>query len=327
MSEHVAPVVRIEEILPHGNADSLGLVQVEAFTVAVRLADWKPGDLAVYIEPDTVVDKSRPEFSFLRSPRITAMRLRGVWSEGLLVPAPAGMAPGDDAWQALGLERYEPPMKGTPGAPKMGGDFSSPPADLAGLPQFDVENWKRHRGVLAEGEIVFVTEKIHGANARYAFREGRMWVGSRTCWWKLDESAPNVWWKALAANPWIESVCRSWPDAVLYGEVYGQVQDLRYGAGPGEVFFRAFDVLRGRNFMDAAKFHTVFDKDCAAPLLYSGPYDPEAIPALSMGDTRLGGGHMAEGIVIRPMKEQRHPRIGRVILKAVSNRYLERQGK
>ena len=40
---------------------------------------------------------------------------------------------------------------------------------------------------------------------------------------------------------------------MLYGEIFGRVQDLTYGAGDGEVWFRAFDVLRYK-FLDAREF-------------------------------------------------------------------------
>lgn len=66
MGEHRIDVIRIDRITKHTNADTLGLVQVYGFTCAVKLDQFKPGDLAVYIEPDFVVPDA-PQFAFLGS--------------------------------------------------------------------------------------------------------------------------------------------------------------------------------------------------------------------------------------------------------------------
>lgn len=96
-------------LLPHPNADSLSLVQVFGFTCVVRTADWVGRDRGVYVPVDAVVP-DRPEFAFLDGHRrIKARRLRGVFSMGLLLPAPWDAEVGDDLTEALGVTKYEPP--------------------------------------------------------------------------------------------------------------------------------------------------------------------------------------------------------------------------
>lgn len=96
-SNHRVNVVRVNEILPHPNADSLGIVEIGGYQCVVKSSDFKPGDLAVYIQPDSVVPVTKP-FEFLwgdkyfgtdvpeRKRRITVRKFRGEWSEGLLLP-------------------------------------------------------------------------------------------------------------------------------------------------------------------------------------------------------------------------------------------------
>ena len=318
MSTHKVEVVRVGEITKHPNADSLGLVQIWGFTAIVRLGDFQPGDLAVYIEPDYVVPEGGP-FAFLGDKRrIKAKRLRGTWSQGLLIHAPEGAAVGDDLMEQLGITRYEPPMQfGTDS------DAERPCAALAYTPKFDVESLRRYLDVFAAGEPVVVTEKIHGASAKYAFCEDRMWCGSRTQWKR--EEGKSIWWRALVLAPWVETWCRANEDRVLYGEVFGQVQDLKYGAENGEVFFRAFDVLEGNRWLDSATFRAALPDPLwqAAPVVYEGGFDFAALQELSRGDSRIAA-HLMEGIVVRPFVERTHPEIGRVCLKLVSDRYLER---
>src|SRR6185436_8508929 len=93
--------------------------------VVVKLGAFQPGDLAVYIPIDSVVDTARPEFSFLAehgaTHRVKAKRLRGVFSMGMLVPANGVLYAGNeqpDIATLLGISKYEPPVntKGTHGA-------------------------------------------------------------------------------------------------------------------------------------------------------------------------------------------------------------------
>src|SRR3954469_22763883 len=63
-SNHRANVVRIAEIKPIPDATNIGLVEIGGYQVVVRLADWKVGDLGVYIQPDSVVPVI-PAFDFL----------------------------------------------------------------------------------------------------------------------------------------------------------------------------------------------------------------------------------------------------------------------
>jgi hypothetical protein len=91
-------VVRIAEILTHPNADTLGLVHIGGYQCVVKKDAYKAGDLAVYIQPDSIVPQTKA-FEFLwadkefpdgvvpeRYRRITVRRFRKEWSEGLLLP-------------------------------------------------------------------------------------------------------------------------------------------------------------------------------------------------------------------------------------------------
>ena len=201
MSTHRVDVIRIAEIVRHPNADSLGLVQIDGFTAIVRLGDFQPGDLAAYIEPDYVVPDTE-QFAFLQGKtRIKAKRLRGVWSQGLLVKAPPGAKEGECVMKQLGITRYEPPMvgvrRGGPGSNLGNNGAERPHHTLSSLTAYDLENWRRHNKALAPGEAVVITEKLHGANARMAWRGGRLWVGSRNQWKRSGEI--TRWQRLVAA--------------------------------------------------------------------------------------------------------------------------------
>lgn len=313
MSKHTVDVIRIEEILPHPNADSLGIIKVHNYTCCVRRADWKVGDLAAYIPPDSIVPATE-QFSFLGTARrIKVKRLRGVYSQGLLVPAPALADAGDDVMEAMNVTHYEPP------APPMSTRGEDAKAPGGWWPTYDVESWYKYEHLLVSGEPIAVTEKIHGCNARYMF-DGEMHLGSRTRW-KMP-NGDHVWGRCLQQNPWIEQWCRTYRNAALYGEVYGQVQDLKYNVGVGEFRLAVFDIWEAGTWWTRARL-IAYGPEHLVPVLYCGTYDKVTLAQLAEGKSLLAD-HVREGCVVQPLTERTCTEIGRVKLKLVGNGYLER---
>lgn len=326
MSSHRVDVVRLGPIEKHPNADTLGIVEIWAYTAIVRLGEFNEGDLVAYVEPDYVVPETE-QFAFLKDRRIRARRLRGVWSQGLVIAAPEGSGEGDDVMEALGVVRYEPPTRRAGGwngpgnydGPNMSG-AEAPHKSLETLPKYDLENLRRYHRSLVEGETVYVSEKIHGANARFAWRDGRMWFGSRTQW--KDTSLTSWWSRAVELDPWIVDWCRHNQDCVLYGEVYG-TQDLAYGLPSTDVRFLAFDIRRDDRWVNVDEFLQELDPKCRVPG-WIDTFHVVRLGEVSRSDSWLCPGQVAEGIVVKPMVERFDRNVGRVALKLVSDRYLER---
>ena len=339
MSTHEVKVIRITEINPHPNADTLELVPIWGYTCAVRKGAYKVGDLAAYVEPDYEVPLDRPEFAFLTKPgktrakhRIAVMRLRGVYSEGLLVKVPEGAIEGDNVIEALGITRYEPPEE-----IMIKGAFAEKGPEFF-VPHYDLENYKKYHHLMKPREKVIYTAKIHGTNARYVWTQDRMWCGSRTQW-KMKpgttmnyggddlEARNNAWWLALEQNPWIETWCKANPGVVLYGEVYGPgVQSgFSYGKDKGQFGFAVFDILENKEWTPNLTFSSKkYEGLQFVPVLYKGKHDPMLLAELSEKDETFNkAGHVREGIVIKLQTERFDPEIKRIALKYVGKRYLE----
>ncbi len=315
-STHRVEVVPVK-LESHPNADSLSIVRIYGYTCCVRTADWKDGDLAAYIPPDSVVPQT-PDFAFLGDHRrIKVRKMRGRVSQGLLMPAPPGSMIGDDVAEVMGITHYEPPEPMS-----VGGDNEKPPDGFR--PVYDVEGFYRYGHLFVEGEPVYVSEKIHGASGRFCWQDGRMHCGSRTTWKKED--ATSVWWKVLPECPWLIDFCKSHPEQTVYGEVFG-VQDLKYGKSKGQVGFAVFDLLRGNEWVSVSEIKSLgWDKVLAwCPTVYEGGFQMEKLLALAEGQSLVSGAnHIREGVVVKPLVERTDPEIGRVQLKIVSNTYLEK---
>lgn len=305
-STHRVEIVPVK-LETHPNADSLSIVRVfDGYTVCVRTSDWEGKELGAYVPPDSIYEGKR----------IKVKKLRGVPSMGMLLPAPIGSNVGDDVASLLGVTHYNPPEP-----LNSGGDEAQAPKGYR--PVYDVESLRRYAKLFEEGEPIWITEKIHGANARYCFSDGEMHAGSRTTWKKKDYS--NQWWKALKNHPEVEEFCRENPDITVYGEVYGQVQDLKYGCGQSEVHIAVFDLLRNGEWISPQEARLVGWELPWVPYIGIREFNLKEILALAERDTLVeGASHIAEGIVIKPLVERTDHEVGRVCMKVVSNQYLER---
>jgi RNA ligase (TIGR02306 family) len=133
------------------------------------------------------------------------------------------------------------------------------------------------------------------------------------------------WWQAARACPELVEFCQANAGICVYGEVYGQVQDLRYGTGKDEIRFAAFDLLDSGQWLPYASARALARGVPWVPELYRGPYAEGLARELADGPSTIpGADHIREGCVVRPLIERTEPEIGRVQLKVVSNLYLER---
>lgn len=319
MSTHKVEVVPVV-LEPHPNADKLAIVKVFGYTVCVQKEMWKDKAIGAYIPPDSIVDTSKPDFAFLgEHKRIKVKKLRGIISQGLLVPAPEGSNIGDDVMEKLGITHYDPPEPMSTGGDNV-------PAPEGFRPNYDVESFHRYGSLFVPGEKVWVSEKIHGASARYCTNdESQFFCGSRNSWKKDSEA--NIWWKVARKCPAIETFVSKYPMLTLYGEVYGAVQDLKYGHSNGQVSFAGFDILHNDKWMNAEEAFALAQKYEIpwVPSLGVHEFNSEALKLLAEGPSLIpGANHIREGIVVKPLIERTSPEIGRVQLKIVSNGYLER---
>lgn len=326
MSDFHVVVVEINNVGKHPNADTLSLCHVNGnYQVIFRTEDFKEGDKAVYITPDALVPVSNPLFAFLEKDakegyaRIKAKKLRQIFSHGMLVACTdPTWEVGRDVRTELGVDKYEPQTRAA-----MHGLCASPPK--RNWPTYDLESYRKYANVFEPEEHVVITEKIHGCNARYSYQDGKLHIGSHKVW--KDSNFANIWVR-VAAQYDLQSRLAEFPGYTVYGEIFGWVQDLKYGAGVNQIFFRVFDVRdpdgkwldwdRVVSFCEATDLHTV-------PTLFEGPW-ADSLLSLADGNTEVGYGanNIREGIVIKTAKE-RFCVVGRACLKYVSEAYLTRK--
>jgi RNA ligase (TIGR02306 family) len=346
MSNFRVPVVKIREIESIPGADAIELAVVGDYRSVVKIGDFQPGDLAVYLPeaaiiPDNILDQLglRGRLAGSNSNRVKAVKLRGCLSQGILYNQfPIDAQEGDDLQDILGIIKWEPPIPS-----HMAGEV----ANLHGKTlKYDIENFKSNPDVLTPDELVEMSEKAHGTFCAISVihnldheemfqSNGLVYskgLGSQGLVFK-DNDANNKNMYVLTArrlklHDRIRS-CFSGKTVHVLGEIYGSgVQDLTYGCKDQQ--FAAFDINVDGSYLDRDDFHQVADMlgISTVPVLYRGPFNREIMYDHTNGKTILGEGvHIREGIVIVPLQERRDSNIGRVILKSVSGDYLTRKVK
>ena len=343
MSEWNCEVVIIGKVGKHPNADSLSITQIHGGYPAIFRTEggFKEGDLAVYIPVDSIVPDTE-DFHFLapapkigmngevsepsppvgsvpeRYRRIKAKKLRGIFSMGMLMPAPVGVTPGQIVHEMMGITKYEPPEEHTASS---GGQAEKGPEGWEFPKYTDIEGLRKFANILEFGEEVVITEKIHGQNARFCWDGERLWCGSKNEI-KAEDVSIN-WWQVARDLNLIERFAM-FPKTIFYGEIYGKsIQKLSYDRAQKDlIIFDTFDVSTGR-WNDWNKTVSIAEHVGlpVVPVLYCGAWKGEEHWSLAEGNSTLAN-HIREGFVVKPVVERWHPHIGRVIFKLVGQAYL-----
>jgi RNA ligase (TIGR02306 family) len=367
MSDWKPQIVRILSVVPHPDADALDIATVNDYPVVVRRDEYKVDDLASYIPIDTILPddekfyflcplkyesyeengerKQRPagpRYEVGRIPEkyriVKAKKIRGVYSQGLLMPCPDGLKENDSIVEAFGLKKWEeieeenifdPSVPHAEKAKKLSLESEPPPVGWS-IPHYDVSGIRRFLQCLQDGEEVVLTEKLHGSNAAFVHDGERLWVKSRNLYKRMDPT--DMWW-GVALRHDLERRLAPAPNVVLFGEVYGQIKGFRYDAAldaaarpiPRVRFFDAWDVAAGRFLSFDARI-ALLDRLGLDPVpeLYRGPWlGKEAMYPLAEGPTTLGGGrHVREGWVLVTAAERFEPGLGaRMQVKLVGEGY------
>src|SRR5574337_1258340 len=120
MSDWLVHLVKLGKIGNHPNADKLDITQVYGQTVICQKGLYREGDLAVFLPPDSVLPDD-PNHPLVKDSGcepghcIEAKRLRGIFSNGMLVPADicftraelAEIAVGTHVAELLGVRKWQ----------------------------------------------------------------------------------------------------------------------------------------------------------------------------------------------------------------------------
>jgi|19_taG_2_1085344.scaffolds.fasta_scaffold00092_44 RNA ligase (TIGR02306 family) len=341
---------KIGEVVNHPNADRLDIAKLEGmnFQFIVGRDQYKVGDDVVYFPIDSLIPPNVlarlglvDRLAGKEKNRVKTVRLRGSISQGIVSDHDtlAGMSSIDKTDEQitnlLGVTKYEPPV-----VPTTSGNLVKLPM---GLSAYDIEGADRYTEAaeLLMDQKVAISEKVEGMNfsAGYCAQTGKTFVNQRNYSIEEIEGKEHMFWRLVRESgllDYIEKFALSNINIIIYGEFVGPgVQGNIYKLDKHRVYL--FDVKINDNWQcpigftrevskmaESAKVGTTLE---IVPLLaidvtlrewLDGKTIQEASDGRSMiHDTKR------EGIVIKPMLEQRNDELGgRLILKQRSPLYL-----
>lgn len=337
-------VATINEIKAIPNADNIEQVVVGGWNAITKKGEFKEGDLTVIATTDAVIPEAFSEkmgvTSYLRKGgRVRTVKLRGVYSECLIIPMTyvqgIKRVEGADCMEMLGIAKYEPPVKQIQLA-------SGRKIKWRDNQNFHIyykfPNLKNVAGMFTEEDMVQITRKIHGTNARYGvvkksklsfwdkvkkfFRIADALVdyeyiyGSHNCEKGSDSQgfySTDVW-RTIAEEYGIKQ--RLYKDAlsrqkagtlgsglVIYGEIYGAGIQKNYEYGLKDIKFAGFDVTIDGEYQSTIYTEWMFSPNMLelphVEVLYEGFWNQEIQDSFVFNNFIHGTKVPHEGIVIK----------------------------
>lgn len=340
MKRKLASIQRVLGIETIVNADAIELARIQGWQCVVKKGEFTVGVAGVFFEIDAV-PPDEPRFQFLWRPkdgtplvqpssfRLRTLRLRGVLSQGLLLPLmqfpelPVGLQQGSDVTEDLHIGKWEPQL---PLNDEVEGPF------LPGVPKTDEMRVQSVPEVIAElaGRPYVITVKCDGTSATYGINRhtGAFTVCGRN--WSLKRGN-NAYWHA-AEKYQIETSLARHPEMIVQAELVGPgIQKNRLGLQG--IQLAAFNVYDQKNDRYLAHDEAgEFLRSIGVPMVEvlergeSFAHDQASLLAMAEG-FYAGTQNEREGIVIRPLTESVSQVLGgRLSFKTISNRFLLKGG-
>ena len=352
MSDLIVEVCKISAIEKHPNADRLSIATIKGWSCIVGLDEYKSGDLVIFCPPDSVipidlVEKYKLEY-LRKDGRVKTVRLRKAISQGLVLSIPEigrDWREGLNVASILGITKYEPPVNKNLQAGQQ-------PTRKKRNPLFDkytnINNIKNYNRAFRNGELVVITEKIHGTN----FRAGNLKRYGKGFWNRIKAfffgeyefvyGSHNVQitghrgrnsfygedvYGRIAKKYNLKEIIPE--DYIVYGEIYGKgIQELHYGL-ESDIDVRFFGVKYKGVYLDweETKVFLVGSGLPIVPILFEGDMHKGIIDESTQGLSALAAingdnNQIKEGCVVKTVKEGRYLLIGRKILKSINPEYL-----
>jgi hypothetical protein len=271
----LASIRRVGKVERIENADRIELAHVDGWQVVVKREEFREGDLGIYFEIDSKLP-DQPQYEFMRSRgfKVKTIKLRGVLSQGLLLPLPKGhgYTEGENLTSALGITKIGDELPDTQEYKKRARkvqpwwarlpllrrfwrkEYRGFPMYLRKTDEERVQNLSR-LGDMISGEHLYYTEKLDGQSVTIFFNRleksgwwtrGVFGVCSRNIpYW---ERTNNNWWNAAVQSELhrtLPDYCRNHKRSLaIQGEIVGPgIQGNKYVLGAQKLFvFSIWDI-------------------------------------------------------------------------------------
>ena len=355
-------VAKINEIKPIEGADNIELGVIGGWNCIIKKGQYSVDDLVIVATTDAVIPQTISDAmnvtNYLRKgQRVRTVKLRGVYSECLIIPLmyaeklthpKAKWEEGTDMMELLGIIKYEPPVTQIQLASGKKVRYQNNPAFTV---YYKFPNLKNVKGMFNDGDLVQITRKLHGTNARYGIVKKlklSFWDKVKKFFGLADEwidyeyvyGSHNVEkgsdsqgfystdvWREVAEKYQIKDrlwhmikVLGSVQDVgsgiIVYGEIYGPGIQKNYDYKLKELELVMFDFTINGEYQDIHKVEAYSDSKILnvphAPILHIGAWSQEIQDKFTFNNFIEGTKIPHEGIVIKDWSGQRN-KVAKVI--------------
>jgi RNA ligase (TIGR02306 family) len=358
----VCYVGQITEIKSIEGADNIELAIVGGWNAITKKGEFNVNSLVAIATTDAVIPQELSDkmgvTSYLRKgQRVRTVKLRGVYSECLIIPIvhikASSIREGKDLMEELNITKFEPPVKQIQLA-------SGRKIKYRDNQNFHIyykfPNLKNVSGMFTEYDWVQITRKIHGANARYGivkkskisfldkvkkfFRVADELIdyeyvyGSHNVEKGSDSQgfySTDVW-RTIAEKYKIKEKlyaealsCKKTGELgtglVIYGEIYGKGIQKNYEYGLEDIEFVGFDTTLDGKYMPTLYTREMFTRARLniphVEVLYLGRWNQDVQDGFVFNNFIAGTKVPHEGIVIKEMTGDR-----KKVAKVINPEYL-----
>jgi RNA ligase (TIGR02306 family) len=334
-------VETIEKVWPHPNADRLALSKAKglSFQFVILKDSFKEGDKILYFPIDSKLPQElviklgmEGKFSGAEKNIIKTLKLRNEISQGY-VTSPTGIIPEDlldqnaqQITEFLGVTKFEL----EPVELKDVRLISLP----SGLSDYDIEGADRNQSVIDQlmDEDVVISEKMEGENNNTAIdNDGQTYVSTRNRCLVEKEGFKNRYCNVSREFKLADILLKnaSAETVALYYEICGPGLHCNvYKLEKDTIYL--FDIKKNGRWLPFGLFEAFLQQNglshLMAPIVFKGKLRDflagRTIQEASNGDSLVNPKVLREGIVIKPLVEQNHSQLGRLIIKQRSPEYL-----
>jgi hypothetical protein len=348
-------VARINEIKPIEGADNIEQGVIGGWNCIIQKGQYKVDDLVAVATTDAVIPQHLSDdmnvTNYLRKGgRVRTVKLRGVYSECLIIPIEkTGLfkyefTEGKDLMDIMYIYKYEPPAVQIQLS-------SGRKVKYYQNPNFGVyykfPNLKNVKGMFTGEDLVEITRKMHGTNARYGIVKKR----KLSIWDKVKRFFGNEWagYEYVYGSHNVEKGSDSqgfygtdvWADInkrmgikeklwmyaieygpkvigegiVLYGEIYGAGIQKNYEYNSSKTDFMGFDIMIDGKYMPSYDAWNIITNELElsyVPILSYGYWSQEVQDSFTFNNFIEGSKVPHEGIVIKYYTGERN-KIAKVI--------------
>jgi RNA ligase (TIGR02306 family) len=344
----MASIQKIAEVKAIPDADKICAYRVNGWWIVDQVGKYVVGDLVVYAEPDSFIPSTLAPFLTksghfpkiylgVEGEKLRTIRLRKQLSQGLLLPLDSVLTAYNESIHSYDETEY--PMEGTDVSEMLGiVKWEAPPeftsADARGsFPSFiiktDQERVQNCFHDMAEHfphQTWEVTEKAEGSSMTVYHRDGDFGVCSRNL--DLKESEVNTFWKMVLELDLKRTMMTLGENIAIQGELCGPgIQGNIYNLSKHMFFvFDIFDIDKFEYYSPTLRRQATNSLGLTdVPVLEREAvltgHTCDSLLAKADGGSVLGMmGCLREGLVFKANSDRR------ISFKAVSNKYLEKQG-